>query len=656
MGLREDQIAQAKAMKTPDGKRMFTDEQIDAHVQSLDLQKTFSRSVLDPNQPEPPSQILRSMAQGLTFNTADEIEAYLKTLGGGDREAALRDIRMGLKNYQAASPIASTAAEIVGSLPLAVVGGPAAGSTLLRSAVKVAGVGAGMGAASGFGRAEGDVLDRLAPAAVASATGAVAAPLVFGGIKLLGKLADPVLDFAARKFGDKFSKSVETEIRRITEATRMTPDEIVQRVANGEPLSENQSLLSAVRLLYAQGGQPASILRSSLGTRPEALREDVVSNIQKTLTGDIKELAGDIKDANVLRGFKASEAERKTARNQLYEKAYESGGIITPEMLAALRESLKRAPDAAENINALHLAKTGQKPFFKIDADGEIQFVRAPNIQDMETARRGIQTTINNKFKSGQGDVGTELKPFEAALRGEIDKSSAALKDARTTAASNKTTTESFDFGKKAFGKSPDEIEIEFESIVAKGSDAVSAYRAGVMDQLRSKMASGARTTMMGKLEDANTKEGAIFRIIYPQDKVDGILKLASTAAQSQRAAGKVMGGSDTYAMQAEAKQQGINISGEEISSVLSGNPFSVARVLGKWMQKNEPNLTPEQKQEVARILISTDQDVVKKALLDNSKWDEIQRKARAIGSSITRTTPGLFNVPTQNLREMISQ
>jgi len=649
MGLREDQIAQAKAMKSPDGKRMFTDEQIEAHVKSLDLQQTFSRSVLDPNQPDPPSQILRSMAQGLTFNTADEIEAYLKTLDGGDREATLRDIRMKLKNYQAASPIASTAAEIAGSLPLAVVGGPAAGSTLLRSAAKVAGVGAGMGAASGFGRAEGDVLDRLAPAVAAGATGAVAAPLVFGGMKLVGKLTDPVLDFAARKFGDKFSKSVETEIRRITEATRMTPDEIVQRVANGEPLSENQALLSAVRLLYAQGGQSASILRESLGTRPTALREAAVADIQQTL-------AGDIKDSNVLRGFKASEAERKVARGQLYEQAYESGGIITPEMLASLREALKRAPDAAENINALHLAKTGQKPFFKIDETGEIQFIRAPNIQDMETARRGISTTINNKFKSGQGDVGTELKPFETALRDEINKSSQALKDARTTAASNKTTTESFDAGKKAFGKSPDQIEIEFESVVAKGEDAVSAYRAGVMDQLRSKMTMGGRTTMMGKLEDANTKEGAIFRVIYPKDKVDGILKLASTAAQSQRAAAKVMGGSDTFAMQAEAKQQGINISGEEISSVLSGNPFSVARVLSKWMQKNEPNLTSEQKQEVARILISTDQDVVKKALLDNSKWDEIQRKARAISSSITRTTPGLFNVPTQNLREMISQ
>lgn len=642
MGLREDQIAKAKAQG-------YTDEEISDHIKKLDLQQTFSRSVLDPNQEDPPSQLLRKAAQGITLNTADEIEAYLRSLTGQDKEDALRDIRLKLKNYQAASPIAATAAEIVGSLPLAVAGAPAAGATLVRSAAKVAGVGAGMGAGSGFGSAEGDVLERLGPTVAGAATGAVVAPLAFGGLKILGTLADPVLDFAARKFGDKFSRSVETEIRRITEATRMTPDEIVQRVANGEPLSENQALLSAVRLLYSQGGQPASILRESLGTRPAALREGAIADIQQTL-------AGDIKDPNVLRGFKASEAERKVARGQLYEQAYTSGGIITPEMLAALREALKRAPDAVENINMLHTAKTGQKPFFKLDDAGEIEFVRAPNIQDMETARRGIQTTINNKFKAGQGDVGTELKPFETALRTEIDKSSQALKDARATASSNKVTTESFDAGKTAFGKSPDQIEIEFEAVVAKGSDAVSAYRAGVMDQLRSKMTMGSRTTMMSKLEDANTKEGAIFRIIYPQDKVDGILKLAATAAQSQRAAADVLKGSQTYAMQAEAKQQGINISGQEVMSALSGDGFSAARILGKWMTKNAPNLTPAQKQEVARILISTDKDVIKKALMDKSQWDEIQRKARAIGSSITRTTPGLFNVPAQNLRQMFSQ
>jgi hypothetical protein len=76
MGLREDQIAQAKAMTTPDGQRMFTDEQIDAHIKQLDLQQTFSRTVLDPNQPEPPSQIMRSMAQGLTLTQQTKLKLF----------------------------------------------------------------------------------------------------------------------------------------------------------------------------------------------------------------------------------------------------------------------------------------------------------------------------------------------------------------------------------------------------------------------------------------------------------------------------------------------------------------------------------------------------------------------------------------------------
>ena len=186
MGLREDQITQAKAMTTPNGERMFTDEQIDAHIKQLDLQKTFSRSVLDPNQPEPPSQIIRSMAQGLSLNTADEIEAYLRTLSGGDREAALRDIRMKLKNYQAASPIASTVSEAVGSLPLAMAAAPAAATKIIPAMAKVIGTGAAMGAASGAGRAEGDLYERGMGAFEGGLTGAVGSAAVFGGLKALG--------------------------------------------------------------------------------------------------------------------------------------------------------------------------------------------------------------------------------------------------------------------------------------------------------------------------------------------------------------------------------------------------------------------------------------------------------------------------------------
>jgi len=652
MGLREDQIAQAKAMKTPDGQRMFTDEQIDAHVKQLDLQKTFSRSVLDPNQPEPPSQILRAMAQGLTLNTADEIEAYLRTLSGGDREAALRDIRMNLKNYQAASPIASTVAEGVGSLPYAMLGAPAAATKLVPAISKVVGVGTAMGAASGAGRAEGDLLERSVGGLEGGLYGGAGSGTVFGGFKLLGKIADPLLDLATRKFGGRVSKTVETEIQRLVETTRLTPDEIVQRIASGEPLSENAALTAAVRLLFTQGGESSEIIRQSLTTRPGLLRQGAIQQLQTDLTQGlpttVQSPVGPIKPAvepNVLKRFMASEDERVVALNAMYDSAYTKGGVVTEGMLSSFREALKRAPSAAGEINDLHLAKTGQKPFFTVGETGEISFVRAPTLQDMELARRGIQNDINAKWKAGKGDIAKELKPFELALRGEINKSSPAIADTRQTASLNKITSESFDAGKKAFGKSPDQISIDFEEIVAKGPDAVSAFRAGVMDQIRNRFKNpGDRTALLGKLADPELKEGAILRVIYPQDKVEGILKLASTAAQSQRQAGEVLKGSTTYANIAQAKQQGVNISAQEIASSLSGDPFTIARVMGKFVDAKSPNLTPEQKQQVAKILISEDPKVVMNALRDESGFAMLQQKIQSMSSRVTRTAPGLFS------------
>jgi len=649
MGLREDQIAQAKAMTTPDGQRMFSDEQIDAHIKQLDLQKTFSRSVLDPNQPEPPSQIMRSVAQGLTFNTADEIEAYLRTLSGGDREAALRDIRMNLKNYQAASPIASTVAEGIGSLPYAMLGAPAVATKLVPAMAKVIGAGTAMGAASGAGRAEGGLYERGVGALEGGFTGAIGSGGVFGGLKALGTVADPMLDFARRKIGDRGAKIVETEIQRIADTTRLTPDEIVQGIANGQILSENAALLNIVRGYVSGGGDAAETIRQALTTRPGQLRETAKTQLQTDLTSGIK-------DPNVLKGFKASEAERTAALNAMYESAYSEGGVVTEGMLSSFREALKRAPSAAGEINDLHLAKTGQKPFFTVGETGEITFVRAPTLQDMELARRGIQNDINSKWKAGKGDVAKELKPFELALRDEINTSSKAIADTRQTASTNKTTSESFDVGRKAFAKSPDQISIDFEDIVSKGPDAVSAFRAGVMDQLRSKFSNvGDKTSLLGKLADPEAKEGAILRIIYPQDKVEGILKLATTAAQSQKAASYVLGGSATAATLSAAKQEGVNISSQEIASTLGGDLFTGMRVLGKFVSAKAPNLTPEQKQQVAKILVSEDPKVVMNALKDQSGIAILQQKIQSASSRFARTAPGLFSsTATPTLQSLI--
>jgi hypothetical protein len=256
-----------------------------------------------------------------------------------------------------------------------------------------------------------------------------------------------------------------------------------------------------------------------------------------------------------------AEVERTKARNDLYTSAYDRGGVITEDMLNSLTDAMQRSPSAYELINKLSQAQLKTKPFFTMNEAGEVTFIRPPTIRDMEIARRGLKADINRKYTSGEGDIAKELQPYEAKLRELIDNAAPSVGYARSQAASDKVTTQAFNDGKLAFGKSPDQVQIEFEKLVSASPEAVSAYRAGIMAQLRNKMSMGGRTSMMANLESAEAKEGQILRIIYPQDKVDDILKLARVASQSQKASGKVLAGSATAETLMESKNIGMKIS-----------------------------------------------------------------------------------------------
>jgi len=177
------------------------------------------------------------------------------------------------------------------------------------------------------------------------------------------------------------------------------------------------------------------------------------------------------------------------------------------------------------------------------------------------------------------------------------------------------------------------------------------------MAQLRNKMSMGGKTSMMANLESSEAKEGQILRIIYPQDKVDDILKLARVASQSQKAAGKVLGGSPTAETLMESKNIGMKVSPEEVASVFSGDAFTTMRVVSKIIQKNAPNLSPEQKQQVARVLVSEDPALVSRALRDESGMAILQQRLQTIGNRLARTSGGLLTAPaTSGLQNFLTK
>lgn len=631
----------------------YTDEQIDQFEATLNQ---YSPTIMG-KQAEPDTQRLRVALQGTSFKFADEAEAYLRSLSGENYDTALADIRGKIKDYEKSRPVESGAIELSTGIPMALAaswltGGtatPVVARTLLPTLARVAGVGAVQGGLTGAGGAEGDAFSRLVGGTTGAVTGGLVAPAVVGGMKLVGgTILDPMMDFTRRKFGDRGAKIVETEIQRIQQQTGLDPDQIVQKIAGGEILAENPNILGIVRAYASGGGDASRTIRESLTTRPVALRQKTIEQMASELNAGT--------EPNVLKKFAQSEVERTTARNALYNKAYDEGGVITEEMLNSLTDAMQRSPSAYELINKLSQAQLKTKPFFTMNEAGEVTFIRPPTIRDMEIARRGLKADINRKYTSGEGDIAKELQPYEETLRGLINKSAPAVGEARAQAASDKLTTSSFNEGKNAFAKSPDQVQIDFEKLMTASPEAVSAYRAGIMAQIRNKMSMGGRTSMMANLENIESKEGQILRIIYPQDKVDDILKLARVAAQSQKASGAVLGGSPTAQTLMESKNIGMNISPEEIGSVLSGNAFTTLRVASKIVQKNAPNLTPEQKQQVAQVLVSEDPALVSNALRDQSGMAILQKRLQTLGNTFARTSGGLLTAPaTTSLQQFLT-
>ena len=632
----------------------YTDAQIDQFESTANQ---FSPTVMGQQQ-EPETQKLRSALQGTTFKFADEAEAYLRSVGGENYDEALKDVRLKIKNYEKSRPVESGLIEAGASIPISLAmsyltgGGSTATTTqsLFPALARVTGVGMVQGGLTGAGGAEGGAYERFVGGTIGTATGGFLAPTTYLGMKGLGNVVlDPMIDFTRRKLGDRGAKIVETEIQRIQQQTGLEPDDIVAKIASGEILAENPNILGIVRAYASGGGDASRTIREALTNRPTTLRNKTVEEISKELSAGT--------EPNVLKRFAQSEVERTKARNDLYTSAYDRGGVITEDMLNSLTDAMQRSPSSYELINKLSQAQLKTKPFFTMNDAGEVTFIRPPTIRDMEIARRGLKADINRKYTSGEGDIAKELQPYEAKLRELIDNAAPSVGYARSQAASDKVTTKAFNDGKLAFGKSPDQVQIEFEKLVSASPEAVSAYRAGIMAQLRNKMSMGGRTSMMANLESAEAKEGQILRIIYPQDKVENILKLARVASQSQKASGKVLAGSATAETLMESKNIGMKISPEEVASVFSGDAFTTMRVVSKIVQKNAPNLSPEQKQQVARVLVSEDPALVSNALRDQSGMAILQQRLQTIGNRIARTSGGLLTAPaTTGLQNFLTQ
>jgi hypothetical protein len=620
----------------------FTEEELRA-LQAGDLTKVSESNLLALQQalavptqaaaaptPAVPTQRVRTTLQGASLGTSDEIEAALTApFTGRTFEQQRQNIMGKVKAYQKDQPLASLGYEAAGGFVPGLVMAPFTGGTSLSltipSLLRTTGVSAAEGGFTGFMSGEGDVFERASKVPQAALTAAVAGPTAQALVKGGTGLATGAVDFARRKLGLRPAKAVEAEIQRLANESGMTTDELVAAIGRGEIMAENKTLREAVRGLYTMGGKASETIRSGLSPRPSMLLRNAMKNVQSGLAPQGR--------SNVLMQNKMDEDAIKAAEKALYSEAYTKGGVVTQPLLQSFSTAAKRSPKAAAEISEYYQTQSGKSPFFRFKPDGDVEFARTPSIEDMEIVRRGLQEQVNVAYTGGKGATGEALKDLETALRAQIDLASPAVAGARKQAATVRTNAEAFAEGRKALSQSADQVELLFATM---NPGQIKAFRNGLMDALRSKAATGSRFSMMRSLANDDTKEGQILRMVYPGDMLDDTLAAIGRSVQSKAATDRILSGTATASSLKQADRFGSAPNMQELGQAATGDMFAAYRTLRKFLSFNTPGLTEKQRDDIAKVLVSTNPDVVRRALTDESAMTELLNTIRTGGARLS--------------------
>lgn len=595
-------------------------------------------------QPEPESQKLRSAMQGFTFGFADEIEALARSAvpGSPNYETIRNELRNKLRSYQEANPGAALSMEVLGAaIPTAVavltgVGGAPAVSAqsarMVPTLAKAAKFGAVEGGIAGYGTGEKGIIEDIARIPGGAAVGAVAGAGTTAALRPAGAIFNNLINYGRTKFGDKAASVVDTEIRRLADATGLPPDEIVQRVADGTLMSENETLLATVRAYRSRPGEASSIISRELPLRRIQTRQEAMDALQRGLAPN----AGP--SNNIYRAMRMSEDEFKRNESSAYNQIFEQKKEISLDTIDAMTEAMVRTPDARTRLDEVYKARGNLVPFYKIDDAGKIKIVRAPTLEDAEIVRRAVAESVDDAFRTGRKSVGESLKDVENNLRTRLNVESPELEATRANWRQINVARDSFEKGRKIIGRNADEVEDEFLRLKDLGNvEAIRAYRAGAMDAIRNR----ARRSpgLMSNLADPERQEGAILRIVFPEDEVQGVIDLAGRAGRAQRAEQVVMQGSMTAPEQAAGAQIGSRFSMEEAARVVQGDPLAMVSAGVKMARSLVPEMTDQQRAQVVSVLLSDDPDIVRRALFDDTAFAEFQRQIMRLGGAAAEGT-----------------
>jgi len=626
----------------------------------------------------------RSLLQGLTFNTADEIEAAMRalmskgmsafdaqqTLSGlvtgqkpqSQYEKELSRVRAGIKQYEEQYPGRAFTGELVGGLlPTAAAliaapftGGataPAAAAGAARTAAALPtlgsmtlrgmGYGAASGAAAGAGGATGGLESRGMGALMGAGFGTVlggAAPAVTstigtGGRKILEAtgITQPV--DAATKARELIAKKLAQE--------GISPEELAARQA-----AVVKSLGARDETLADIGGESMRRLARGSMAIPNAAQTDVRQMLTERAIGAGPRITKDITDLTAIgeRDIGDVVAEiiqrRKDAAEPLYKQAFEAGEVYSPRIdeLLAKSKDIKTAIEVAR----------GLPQFADLPANSMLL---------LDKAYKYVGDMANEARKAGKGSRASDLDTLRNDLLDAISNKQTGVpvyREAVNTFASESLLKDALELGAKNFlRKTPAEINREIKKF--PGDAEQQMYRLGAVQSVRDEIF-GMRDTanIADKFLNSREMRDRMRTVFNSQGEYETFIKNLERERQMAVTRARIEGGSPTAPIQqdiaelaAQSPSEMLRAGAQMAGGDLMGGATNLMRQLSPRLQGMNENVAEQISRSVLDPRFNQQQEFLLglTPLMDQLRRQALQQQTRAAGTSTSagQMVPGLL-------------
>ena len=601
------------------------------------LKKLLEKYNIEPSPEETDDQGLtfsekiRLAAQGALFNFSDEAIAAIRAIGPETYSEALEKERSALKTAQ--DKPGSLKYEIGGALGSGIAAAPfTGGASLVPTLGRAAAVGAGAGSLAGAGGGEG-FGGRLEGAGIGAVVGGVAGPVGTKAVQLGTTLLKKPADFIRRKLTGRLGKAAEDEVLRIMREGNLTLEDVVKKVNAGEIIPDmSEQTANALRSIYAKSGSGGQIIADTLTRRAD----ETFESGKRALLSELAPEGGENITLALSKNLKELEAAESAAYKEIFDqgKALQSNSLnLSAEQILTNQKFLQK------DINKL-LKASNAPDLFKI-TDGKLELLRDVTLEDGEIIRRALADATNKAFSGGKGNLGTSLNTIEKSVRSILDDVSPELAATRAKWASIKAAQQAFEDGKKAFGKSFEDLSIQFDNLAQRGDDlAMDSFRAGVAAQLKNKFGLSSAKSFMSALSKLERKERDILEKIYPEGMFEDTLKKLELASKTQTTKGRVLGGSPTAITAEGVKRVGADAAVDVVEFALNPlNIFAFTRMARKMIGSKVDNISQAQLEQAAKILVSEDADLIQRALTDRDALSILSKRVGQLLDSLTAGT-----------------